>query len=274
MPNYILNDHSVELHYPAVMGILNLTPDSFSDGGQFLEPAIGLDRALQMYSEGAQIIDIGGESTRPGSEPISEQEELSRVLPVLEQLPKDQFLISLDTTKPAVAQAGLQAGAHIINDISGGEDELLDLANNHKAGYILMHCLGAPKNMQDAPIYDDVLADVRSFFDQKKEHLIKLGLPRIWIDPGIGFGKSLKHNLSLMKNLSYFRDDAWGLLLGSSRKSWIDHLCEAPTPESRLGGSIASALASLRQGVEIIWAHDVQETIQAIKVAKELALIE
>ena len=177
----------------------------------------------------------------------------------------------MDTTKPAVAQAGLQAGAHIINDISGGKDELLDLANKHKAGYILMHCQGAPKNMQDAPIYDDVLADVGSFFDQKKEHLIKLGLPRIWIDPGIGFGKSLKHNLSLMKNLSYFRDDAWGLLLGSSRKSWIDHLCDAPDPVKRLGGSIASAIDAVAKGVEIIRVHDVSETVQAIQVAKELA---
>jgi dihydropteroate synthase len=272
MPRYEFNGQTFELRYPAVMGILNLTPDSFSDGGSFIDPDLALEHALAMVEDGAQIIDIGGESTRPGSEPVSEQEELSRVLPVLEKLPVDQFLISLDTTKPAVAQAALQAGAHVINDVSGGNPELLDLAQRYQAGFVLMHALGSPKNMQDKPAYDDVVGEVRAFFDDKKANLIKRELPRIWIDPGIGFGKSLEHNLDLMRGLSVFQDDAWGLFLGSSRKSWIDALCGAPAPSDRLGGSIASAVCAITHGIEIVRAHDVRETVQALQVAKELAL--
>jgi len=272
MPRYEFNAQPFELRYPAVMGILNLTPDSFSDGGSFVDPDRALEHALSMVEEGAQIIDLGGESTRPGSAPVSEQEELARVLPTLEKLPVDQFVLSIDTTKPAVAQAALQAGAHVINDVSGGNPELLDLAQRYGAGFVLMHAQGCPKNMQDKPEYDDVVGEIRAFFEEKKNDLIERGLPRIWIDPGIGFGKSLEHNLDLMRNLSSFKDQAWGILLGSSRKSWIDALCDAPDPSDRLGGSIASALCSLSHGTEIIRAHDVKETTQALQVAKELAL--
>ena len=272
MPQYEFNDQTFELRFPAVMGILNLTPDSFSDGGSFIDPDLALEHAFAMVEDGAQIIDIGGESTRPGSDPVSEQEELSRVLPVIEKLPVDQFIISVDTTKTAVAQAALQAGAHVINDVSGGNPELLDLAQRYQAGFVLMHAQGSPKNMQDKPAYDDVVGEVRAFFDEKRKDLIKRDLPRIWIDPGIGFGKSLEHNLDLMRNFSVFQDDAWGLFLGSSRKSWIDGLCAAPDPSDRLGGSIASAVWALPHGIEIVRAHDVRETVQALRVAKELAL--
>ena len=272
MPRYEFNSQAFELHYPAVMGILNLTPDSFSDGGSFIEPELALEHALAMVENGAQIIDLGGESTRPGSEPVSEQDELARVLPVIDKLPHDQFLISVDTTKPAVAQAALQAGAHLINDVSGGNPELLDLAQRYQAGFVLMHAQGSPKNMQDKPVYDNVVEEIRTFFDEKRKDLIERELPRIWIDPGIGFGKSLEHNLELMRHLSAFKDEAWGILLGSSRKSWIDMLCGAPDPSDRLGGSIASAVCSLTHGAEIIRVHDVRETVQALKVAKELAL--
>ena len=272
MPENIFNESTFELKYPAIMGILNLTPDSFSDGGEYDDPGIAVKRANLMYEQGAQIIDLGGESTRPGSEPVSEQVELARVLPVLERLPRDRFLISLDTTKPAVARAGLQAGVHIINDISGGNPKLLDLAERYRAGFVLMHAQGISKTMQVAPSYDDVVIEVRNFFNQKKEALLQRNLPRVWIDPGIGFGKSLGHNLDLMRNLSKLEDEAWGLLLGSSRKSWIGQLCDAPHPSDRLGGSIVSALASISQGVEIVRVHDVAETQQAISVAKELAL--
>jgi len=267
MPQYEFNGQAFELRYPAVMGILNLTPDSFSDGGSFANVETALDHALAMAAKGAQIIDLGGESTRPGSDPVSEQEELDRVIPVLEKLPTDQFVISIDTTKTAVAKAALQAGAHIINDVSGGSSPLLDLAQAHKAGFILMHAQGSSKNMQDQPLYGDVVSEIRSFFDAKRMDLIERGLPRIWIDPGIGFGKSLEHNLDLMRNLSKFEDDAWGMLLGSSRKSWIDKLCGAPTPRDRLGGSIASAVCSLSHGTEIIRVHDVPETVQALQIA-------
>ena len=272
MPDYQFNGRDVRLRYPAVMGILNLTPDSFSDGGSFIDPDLALEHALAMVGDGAQIIDVGGESTRPGSEPVSEQDELARVLPVLDKLPNDQFIISVDTTKPAVAQAALQAGVHIINDVSGGNPELLDLAQRYQAGFVLMHAQGSPKNMQDKPVYKNVVEEIRAFFDEKRKGLIERELPRIWVDPGIGFGKSLEHNLDLMRNLSAFKDDAWGILLGSSRKSWIDGLCGAPDPSDRLGGSIASAVCSLAHGAEIIRVHDVRETVQALQVAKELAL--
>ena len=256
------------------MGILNLTPDSFSDGGQFLAPEDALTHARRMAQQGAQVIDLGGESTRPGSDPVSEQEELARVLPVIEYLAKEDFTISLDTTKPAVALAGLQAGVHILNDVSGGNEEMLVHASRFQAGYVLMHAQGTPQNMQDAPSYKDVVEEIRAFFDEKKDLIQSLDLPRLWIDPGIGFGKSLDHNLALMRELDEFIDPGWGILLGSSRKSWIDHLCGAPDPLNRLGGSLCSALAGVARGAEIVRVHDVQETVQALEVAKGLALID
>ena len=271
MPDYHFNSHSLSLEYPAVMGILNLTPDSFSDGGNYMDPNLAVEKALQMVDEGAQIIDLGGESTRPGSDPVSEKEEIRRVIPILEKLPLDQFVISIDTTKAEVARLALELGARIINDVSGGNDELLNLAQKHKAGYVLMHAKGNPKNMQDKPSYINPVSEIRSFFDRKKELLQSLNLPRVWIDPGIGFGKTLSHNLELLKNLDGLSDNSWGVLLGSSRKSWIDHLCGAPDPAKRMGGSIASALDAVSKGAEIIRVHDVLETVQALQVAKELA---
>ena len=271
MPKYLFNGHSFPLRYPAVMGILNLTPDSFSDGGNFVDPAAACERAYQMVEEGAQIIDLGGESTRPGSNPISKEEEIRRVLPVLEKLPSDRFLISIDTTKPKVAQMALESGAHIINDVSGGQDQLLGLAQQFRAGFVLMHSQGLPKDMQKKPTYENTVEEIRTFFEKKKDQIEGLGLPRTWIDPGIGFGKTLAHNLELMRNLEAFLDDAWGVLLGSSKKSWIDHLCDAPEPSDRLGGSIASVIDAVSKGVEIVRVHDVRETVQALKVAKELA---
>ena len=271
MPDYHFNGHSLSLEYPAVMGILNLTPDSFSDGGNYMDPNLAVEKALQMVDEGAQIIDLGGESTRPGSDPVSEKEEIRRVIPILEKLPLDQFLISIDTTKAEVARLSLELGAHIINDVSGGNEKLLNLAQKHKSGFILMHAQGKPKNMQEQPSYMNPVTEIRSFFDRKKEQLQSLNLPRVWIDPGIGFGKTLSHNLELMKNLDSFTDEVWGVLLGSSRESWIDHLCGAPDPAKRMGGSIASALDAVSKGAEIIRVHDVLETVQALQVAKELA---
>ena len=271
MPDYHFNGHSLSLEYPAVMGILNLTPDSFSDGGNYMDPNLAVEKALQMVDEGAQIIDLGGESTRPGSDPVSEKEEIRRVIPILEKLPLDQFLISIDTTKAEVARLSLELGAHIINDVSGGNEKLLNLAQKHKSGFILMHAQGKPKDMQDQPSYMNTVFEIRSFFEHKKERLQSLNLPRVWIDPGIGFGKTLSHNLELMRNLDSFTDEAWGVLLGSSRKSWIDHLCGAPDPAKRMGGSIASALDAVSKGAEIIRVHDVMETAQALQVAKELA---
>ena len=270
MTEHLFNGKAFRLRYPAVMGILNVTPDSFSDGGLHLEVAKAVDRVRQMLEEGAQFIDIGGESTRPGSDPVSADEELRRILPVIEALPSDECVVSVDTTKPEVAQAALEAGAHVVNDVSGGTDPvLLDLAVRHEAGYVLMHAQGSPKTMQDAPAYDDVVSEVLAFFDEQAKRLAERNLPKVWMDPGIGFGKTLEHNLALMQNLSAFRDDRWGILLGASRKSWIDHLCGAPSTEDRLGGSLTAAIEAVRQGAEIIRAHDVRETVQALEVMEQ-----
>lgn len=271
MPEHVFNGQAFSLRYPAVMGILNVTPDSFSDGGLHLEVSQAVDRVGQMVEEGARFIDIGGESTRPGSASVSVEEEVHRVLPVVEALPKNEFVLSVDTNKPEVAQAVLEAGAHILNDVSGGSDPtLLDLAEHHQAGYVLMHAQGSPKTMQEAPSYVDVVAEVRTFFDERATAFATHNLPKVWMDPGIGFGKTLEHNLALMQNLSTFRDDRWGILLGASRKSWIDKLCEAPEPHQRIGGSLAAALEASRQGAEIIRTHDVRETVQALEVAESL----
>ena len=271
MPNYHFNGQLLELDYPACMGILNLTPDSFSDGGQFSNLEFAVNHALKMVQQGAQIIDGGGESTRPGSKSVSEQEEIDRVLPVLEKLPVDQFIISIDTTKPKVAELALQNGAHLINDVSGGNKILLEKAKQYDAGFVIMHTQGNPDSMQNKPSYMNPTEEIRGFFEKQKDFLLSLELPRVWIDPGIGFGKTLEHNIDIMRNLDRFEDDAWGILLGTSRKSWIDHLCTAKDPLERIGGSIASAIHAVRKGAEIIRVHDVKETVQAIQVAKELA---
>ena len=271
MPDYFFNGNSLSLDYPAVMGILNLTPDSFSDGGNFMDTNLAVEKALQMVNEGAQIIDLGGESTRPGSEPVSVKEEINRVIPIIEKLPLNQFVISIDTTKAEVAKLALELGVHIINDVSGGKKQLLNLAQKHQSGFIIMHSQGIPKSMQDQPSYMNPVSEIRSFFDRKKELLPSLNLPKVWIDPGIGFGKALQHNLEIMRNLDRFKDQAWGVMLGSSRKSWIENLCGEPDPTKRVGGSIASAIDAANKGVEIIRVHDVHETFQALQVAKELA---
>ena len=271
MTEFNFNQTTFELEFPAIMGILNLTPDSFSDGGQFIEPENAVEHVNLMVSQGAQIIDIGAESTRPGSQPVDEQEELSRILPVLDQLPKDKFIISLDTTKTSVALAGLQAGVHLLNDVSGGNPDLMKLASRFGAGFIAMHRQGIPQSMQDAPSYENVVEEVNQFFQNRRNEFAELNLPRLWIDPGIGFGKTLEHNLELMRNLEELKDPLWGLLLGSSRKSWIDHLCDAPNPMDRIAGSLVSAVDAASKGVEIIRVHDVAQTSQALHVAKALA---
>ena len=272
MTEHLFNGKTFRLRYPAVMGILNVTPDSFSDGGLHLEVSMAIDRIGQMLEEGAQFIDVGGESTRPGSDPISIEEELRRILPVIEALPTDEFVVSVDTTKPEVAQTALEAGAHVVNDVSGGANPLLfDLAERHQAGYVLMHAKGSPKTMQHAPAYEDVTKEVLAFFDEQAKILAKRNLPKVWMDPGIGFGKTLEHNLALMQNLDTLCDDRWGILLGASRKSWIDKLCGAPNPEERLGGSLIAAIEAVRQGAEIIRAHDVRETVQALEVMEQFS---
>ena len=269
MPDYVFNGTRFELRHPVVMGILNATPDSFSDGGLHLDPRQAVNRAHEMVEQGAAIIDLGGESTRPGSEPVSVKEELNRILPILKALPKDEFVISIDSRNRETQRVAIEEGTHLDNDVSGGNEELFDLAEKRQVGLVLMHAQGDPRSMQDAPVYEDVLAEVRAFFDAKREAILRRNLPRVWIDPGIGFGKTLEHNLDLLRNLDRFADSAWGVLLGASRKSWIDKLCGAPV-DQRLGGSLAAAVHAVSMGAEIIRAHDVRETVQAIEVGLEL----
>lgn len=268
--NATLNGREVHLRYPAVMGILNLTPDSFSDGGRYLD----LDRALQrcetMIAEGAQIIDIGAESTRPGADPIDEDEELARLLPVLKSFPFERCILSVDTSKTTVQREVLRLGAHIINDVSGGDDALFSLASKHQAGLVLMHRSGTPKVMQTNTTYQDVVKDVFDYLRPRIEHAKTTGVPLCWGDPGIGFGKTLEQNLALLRATERFTQLGDGALIGASRKSWINQLCHAE-PHLRLGGSLAAALQCARMGAAILRVHDVSETVQALKVLDALA---
>ena len=249
-----------------VMGIVNLTPDSFSDGGKFNSPKVALQRIKNLVKEGATIIDLGAESTRPGAEPVSVNEELDRLMPVLTELPKDEFLISVDSFKIEVQAAVAEAGAHIINDIYGGSQELYQIAEKHQCGLILMHTSGSPQTMQNLTDYDgmDVVQAVSKYFAQKHKELNRYDIPRYWLDPGIGFGKTAQQCVKLLQDTRKFTGENHGILIGASRKSWIGKTMGADL-EHRLGASIASALHAANEGAEIIRVHDVQETCQALE---------
>jgi dihydropteroate synthase len=268
--NLRLNQQRFNLKPPIVMGILNLTPDSFSDGGQHSRTDKAIQRVEEMVSQGAQIIDIGGESTRPGSSFISIDEELSRIMPVIEALPKDRYPISVDTNKPEVQSAVLEAGVHIINDIMGGTPSLYQKAEQFQAGLVLMHTSSTPVDMQQKTDYHHIIAEIRSYFNERIHEVQKFNIPRLWIDPGIGFGKNLEQNLSIMRQIDSFTLEGCGLLLGSSKKSWIDKLYSVDT-DHRLGASLASILIGYQKGVEIFRVHDVQESVQALDVARRLS---
>ena len=262
-----LNGLTTSLPVPAVMGILNLTPDSFSDGGKYNTTVAALARARELLDQGASILDLGAESTRPGSEPISAAEELDRLLPVLEGLPKGRFLVSVDSYKLEVQAEAIRAGVHIINDIYGGSKELYRLAEKHRCGLVIMHTPGPPDKMQWMTDYGDggVVRAVQDYFIKKHETLAKYDIPRYWVDPGIGFGKTLLQNAMLMGKLSKFCGPGHGVLLGASRKSWLEGF-GGSVVANRLGGSLAAAAYAARQGAEIIRAHDVKETVQALAV--------
>ncbi len=267
---WLIKSQELDLDAPVIMGILNVTPDSFSDGGKFIDPEKALSRAMEMLEEGATIIDVGGESTRPGSKPVPVKEEISRVVPIIEKLSaQTQALISIDTQKARVAQAALEAGAHIVNDVSAGrnDSEMFDLVKNWQAGYILMHMQGNPETMQDAPVYDNVLETVKSFFISRLDAATQSGvaLEQIVLDPGIGFGKTLADNLSLMGNMGAMIDLGRPLILGASRKSFIG-LIDKSTPDNRLGGSLAAVISAYSQGVKFFRVHDVAETRQVIDI--------
>ncbi len=254
------------------MGVVNVTPDSFFDGGKFLEPGQAVERGLELAEQGADILDIGGESSRPGSEPVPAEEELRRVLPVLRGLRRQTgVFISIDTTKRAVAEAALDAGADIINDISAlrFDPSLLALAASRSAAVVLMHMLGTPKTMQSAPAYGDVVAEVREFLEEREAAVMAAGVERerIIVDPGIGFGKRLSDNLSLINNLSVFRDLGRPLLVGPSRKSFLGALLDLPA-EDRLEGTLAASVLSVVRGAHILRVHDVLAVSRAVRTAE------
>jgi dihydropteroate synthase len=259
---------------PLVMGIVNVTPDSFSDGGRHAtaEAAIAHGRALA--AAGADILDIGGESTRPGSEPVPEAEELRRVLPVVEGLKGCGAVLSVDTMKAAVMTAATQAGVAIINDVRALEADprALEAAAASGAFVVLMHCLGAPKTMQQAPSYDHVALDVFDYLEGRIAACEAAGIPRarIAVDPGIGFGKTVEHNLKLMRSLALYQSLGQPLLLGVSRKSFIGRMTGEDNPNARLPGSLTAAMAGLDAGADILRVHDVAETLQAIAVWRAL----
>ena len=254
---------------PLIMGIVNVTPDSFSDGGQHATPEAAVAHALSLAAEGADILDIGGESTRPGAPAVSESEELARVIPVIEQLARQtEAALSIDTQKPAVAEAAISAGAVIINDIAANrtEPQMWKIVAATRAGYVAMHMQGTPQTMQDAPEYTEVVAEVRAFFEERLERFTKAGLnaEQVMFDPGIGFGKTVEHNLALLAGLERFTNMKRPLLVGASRKSFIGRLTEAAV-EDRLAGSLACACRAAEAGSAVIRVHDVKETKQALQ---------
>jgi dihydropteroate synthase len=257
-----------------VMGIVNVTPDSFYDGGRFLDPAAAVAHALDLVEQGAGIIDVGGESTRPGALPVDEAEELRRVLPVIRQLAGQvQVPVSIDTLKPGVARAALDAGASIVNDVAANREDttLWRLVGEAGAGYVCMHMQGTPRTMQAHPVYGDVVREVGEFFRERLERMSDCGMSReqIIFDPGIGFGKTIEHNLQLLGAAREFKRLERPLLVGVSRKSFIGKLSGAGLG-ARLPGALACACLAVSDGVQIIRAHDVAETVQAIRMTEAI----
>ena len=257
------------------MGVLNVTPDSFSDGGEFFEPDAALARGVQIASEGADIIDVGGESTRPGTEPVSVKEELRRVIPVIEKLrAKIDIPISIDTSKSEVASAALDAGASIINDVTAGrgDEKMLPLATKRKTAVVLMHMQGEPRTMQNNPRYKDVIAEVADFFRQQYARALECGVDPMAIafDPGIGFGKTLEHNFALLKNLERLRAHDRPLVVGVSRKSFLGKLIGSSEMSDRLAPTIALTATLRGRGADIIRVHDVNENVAALRAAEAL----
>lgn len=254
---------------PLLMGIVNATPDSFSDGGQFFETSRAVDHALQLVNDGADILDIGGESTRPYSESVSEAGELKRVIPVIERLATQTAApISVDTSKPKVAAEALAAGAEIINDVTGlNNPEMIHLAAETSAGVCVMHMQGTPQTMQDNPQYQDVVGEIKQYLSLRKIELIRSGLQpnKICLDPGIGFGKTHEHNLELIRHASQFLELDSPILFGHSRKGFIAHLIQ-DKEANRDAGTLAVSLMLAQAGIQILRVHEVARTWQALRV--------
>ena len=268
--NWLLSEDKQSL----IMGILNVTPDSFSDGGQFLNKNSAIGHALKMIEEGADIIDIGGESTKPFSSPVSLDEELSRVLPVIEDLRKEtDVCISIDTTKSEVANQALEMGASIINDVSAMEfdKKMIGVALKFDCPIVLMHMKGIPKNMQENPHYSSLISEIITYLNARIDFVLSKGIDRkkIIIDPGIGFGKSVENNFEIINNLNQFADLGYPVMLGASRKSFIGVTLDVPE-HKRVEGSLAANIIGFQKGVSVFRVHDVDQTRKALTITKKI----
>ena len=261
------------LQIPNIMGVLNLTPDSFSDGGKFNTKNKGLKHALEMFNSGANIIDIGGESTRPGSKAVDNKTEWKRIEKIVKLISK-KIPMSLDTRKSEVMKKGIKYGVKIINDVSGldYDPETINVLKKYKIPFVIQHSQGTPEKMQNKPRYKNELLDIFDFFEKKIKSLKKIGIKHnnIIIDPGIGFGKNLKHNMNLIRNISIFHSLGFPILLGNSKKRFIKEIAGKNDTKSRIGGTMTSSIYLMMQGVQILRIHDVNELLQGVKVFKEI----
>jgi dihydropteroate synthase len=247
------------------MGVLNVTPDSFSDGGRWLDVDAAVEHGLAMQADGADIVDVGGESTRPGAEEVPVAEELRRVIPVVEAL-APSVRVSVDTRKRAVAEAAIEAGATMVNDVTASLFEAVAAAGGSEVGFVAMHMKGEPRTMQAAPRYRDVVGEVRSFLVRQAVAAAACGLDEVWIDPGIGFGKTLDHNLALLAHLDELVATGWPVVVGTSRKGFLGTLVGGAPPDDRLEGSVATATWAMWQGAAMVRVHDVRATVHAARV--------
>ncbi len=258
------------LNQPRLMGVVNVTPDSFSDGGDFLDAAIAIQHGLKLSDDGADILDVGGESTRPGSAPISIDEELARVIPVIEGLAGEGKLISIDTRHAEVMRQAISAGAKIVNDVTAltGDPDSMTVCADTGVNVVIMHMQGEPQTMQNNPTYDDAASDIMTYLRERVAMMEAAGIAhhKIAVDPGIGFGKNLDHNLRVLSELGDYADINLPVLLGVSRKSFITKIDRDVPPKDRVGGSISAAIAGYARGVRLFRVHDVAETRQALAV--------
>jgi dihydropteroate synthase len=260
---------------PLVMGVLNVTPDSFSDGGQWADPVAATDHALKMIDQGADLIDIGGESTRPGSAPVDDDEQIRRVLTVIQTLSRQvDSVLSIDTTRSRVAQAAIDGGASIVNDISAGRDDsdMFHLVARRRVPMILMHMLGRPMTMQQAPVYDDVTAEVSGFLNERviEAGVAGIDVDKVLLDPGIGFGKTVEHNLELLRRLRELTVLGRPLVVGTSRKSFIGRITGEDEPSRRVFGTAAAVAWSIANGAAIVRVHDVEPMNQVVKMIRAI----
>lgn len=277
--NYLRSDYKIDCGGKVldlgsrthIMGILNVTPDSFSDGGRYVDAEKALQHAREMVAAGADIIDIGGESTRPGATPLTEEEELRRIIPLIERLSAELTVpISVDTYKSSVAKKALKAGAGLVNDISGlrFSPDMAKVAADSGAAVVIMHSKGTPRDMQRNPVYDDVVGEIMAWLEEGIELAVKAGVDRekILIDPGIGFGKTLEHNLSLLNRLDEFKGLGRPILLGTSRKKFIGTILDIPVPEQRVDGTAATVALGIERGARVVRVHDVARMTQVARM--------